>query len=132
MAEWDAFKSVVQGPRYLMTTGGRVSRVSLVLIPLAVMAFAIVGRSRERRWSVFPRTTRLAEGLWPATAAAGCLLLVYPLVLKSMRFWYVTGPLLLMTLLTAVFAIDLGSRWGGTTNSCRPLGCDRLVNGLQY
>ncbi len=107
---WGYFDAAMQGPRYLMTTGGRVSRISLILVPLSLMGFGIFGRSRERRWSVFPRTMRLATGLWPVIVASGCLLALYPLVLRSMRSWYVAGPLLVMTILVASFVIDLAAQ----------------------
>lgn len=109
LQNWNFLTVATQGPRYLFTTGGRVSRLSLILVPLLLAVFVIVSRSRDRRWSVFPRTMRLAVGLWPIIAASGCLLFVYPLVLRSMRSWYVIGPLLVMTLLVASFVIDLAS-----------------------
>lgn len=108
--QWGVSLVSVQGLRYLMTTGGRVSRVSLVLVPLSIAVFVWMGWSRDRRWSVFPRTMNLLKGLWPLILASGCLLALYPLVLRSMRSWYVIGPLMVMTLVTAAFVVDLFSR----------------------
>lgn len=105
--KWGAFSISAQGPRYLMTTGGRVSRISMVFVPISIALFVWMGRSRDRRWSVFPRTMSLVMGMWPLILASGCLLVLYPLVLRSMRSWYVIGPLLVMTLVTAAFLIDL-------------------------